>query len=311
MTESKKTKVKLTRSAKGIAACRKSDSEGFRMIPPAPSAKVESKPLKSVCVKATLRDCICGQAVGDALGVPYEFKSRDSFECAGMDGYGTHDQPAGTWSDDTSMALAICDSCRELKCIDINDIRERFVSWFCDGAYTCDGLFDIGNATAEALRIGHGLAGEWDNGNGSLMRTIPLAFVDAADDEIRAVSAITHAHPTSTEACVAMVGAARSLIAGTTAREVALVYGVDPDKPRTEVRSGGYVLDTFDAALWCLANTSNYRDCVLLAVNLGDDTDTTGAVAGALAGIVYGVEGIPAEWLSSLRGKDIIERCLF
>ena len=108
-----------------------------------------------------------------------------------------------------------------------------------------------------------------------------------------------------------MVGAARSLIVGTTAREVALVYGVDPDKPRTEVRSGGYVLDTFEAALWCLANTSNYRDCVLLAVNLGDDTDTTGAVAGALAGIVYGVEGIPTEWLNSLRGKDIIERCLF
>lgn len=89
MTEAKKTKVKLTRSAKDIAARRKRDSEGFRMIPPAPSAKVESKPLKSVCVKATLRDCICGQAVGDALGVPYEFKSRDSFECAGMDGYGT------------------------------------------------------------------------------------------------------------------------------------------------------------------------------------------------------------------------------
>lgn len=142
------------------------------MISPALSAKVESKPLKSVCEKATLRDCICGQAVGDALGVPYEFKSRDSFECAGMDGYGTHDQPAGTWSDDTSMALAICDSYRELKRIDINDIREKFVSWFRDGAYTCDGLFDIGNATAEALRIGHGLAGEWDNGNGSLMRTI-------------------------------------------------------------------------------------------------------------------------------------------
>ena len=212
MTEVKKTKVKLTRSAKGIAARRKGDSERLRMISPVPSVKAESKPLKSVCAKATLRDCICGQAVGDALGVPYEFKSRDSFECAGMDGYGTHDQPAGTWSDDTSMALAICDSYRELKRIDINDIREKFVSWFRDGAYTCDGLFDIGNATAEALRIGHGLAGEWDNGNGSLMRTIPLAFVDAADDEIRAVSAITHAHPTSTEACVAMVGAARPLL---------------------------------------------------------------------------------------------------
>ena len=258
-----------------------------------------------------LRDCVYGQAVGDALGVPYEFKFRDSFECSDMDGYGTHNQPVGTWSDDTSMSLAICDSYRELGRIDIGDIRDKFVSWYRDGAYTCDGLFDIGNATAEALRIGHGLAGEWDNGNGSLMRTIPLAFTDATDDEVRAVSAITHAHPTSTEACVAMVGAARSLIAGLNAREVAIAYGVDPDKPRVEIRSGGYVLDTFDAALWCLANTLNYRDCVFLAVNLGNDTDTTGAVAGALAGIVYGVEGIPAKWLNSLRGKDVIERCLF
>ena len=81
-------------------------------------------------------------------------------------------------------------------------------------------------------------------------------------------------------------------------------------QPVDEVRSGGYVLGTFDAALWCLATTSSYRDCVLAAVNLGDDTDTTAAVAGALAGIVYGAESIPAEWFTTLRGKDIIERCL-
>lgn len=267
--------------------------------------------MKSVRAKATLRDCVYGQAVGDAVGVPYEFKQRDSFGCSDMVGFGTHNQPIGTWSDDTSMALAICDSYRELGRIDVGDIRDKFVSWYSDGAYTCDGLFDIGNATAEALRTGRGLAGEWDNGNGSLMRTLPLAFTDATDGDVRAVSAITHAHPTSTEACVAMVGAARSLISGANARETALAYGVDPDKPRDEIRSGGYVLDTFEAALWCLATTPNYRECVLLAVNLGGDTDTTGAVAGALAGIVYGIDGIPAEWVDSLRGKDVIERCLF
>ena len=143
------------------------------------------------------------------------------------------------------------------------------------------------------------------------MRTVPLAFTDATDNEVRAVSAITHAHATSTEACVGMVGAARFLISGKQAREVALAYGVDPDKPRGAIRSSGYVRHTFEAALWCLANTASYRDCVLLAVNLGDDTDTTGAVAGALAGILYGMDGIPAEWLEVLRGKDVIERCLF
>ena len=258
-----------------------------------------------------LRGCVYGQAVGDALGVPYEFKPQSSFVCTGMDGYGTHCKPAGTWSDDTSMALAICDSYRELGRIDAGDIRKRFVSWYRNGEYTCDGLFDIGNATAEALRIGHGLAGKWDNGNGSLMRTLPLAFTDATDDEIRKVSAITHAHPTSTEACVSMVRAARALASGVSAREAALAYGVDPDKPRGDIRSGGYVLRTYEAALWCLANTSSFAECVLTAVNLGDDTDTTAAVAGGLAGIVYGCEGIPQEWIASLRGKAMIEACLF
>ena len=116
---------------------------------------------------ANVRDCIYGQAVGDALGVPFEFRARDTFECTGMVGFGTHGQPAGTWSDDTSMTLAICDSYRDLGGIDADDIRARFLAWYRDSAYTCDGLFDIGNATARALIAGHGLSGERDNGNGS------------------------------------------------------------------------------------------------------------------------------------------------
>lgn len=256
---------------------------------------------------ATLRDCIYGQAVGDALGVPYEFRPRGTFYCTDMVGHGSHDQLAGTWSDDTSMTLAICDSYRELGRIDVDDIRARFVRWYREGAYTVDGLFDIGGATARALDQGFGCAAGSDNGNGSLMRTVPLAFMGATDDEVRVVSAITHAHSTSTEACVRMVRVARALTAGENPANVA---GEIAARPVDEVRSSGYVLDTFDAALWCLAATSNYRDCVLAAVNLGDDTDTTAAVAGALAGIVYGMAGIPPEWLDTLRGKDLIERCL-
>ena len=259
----------------------------------------------------SLRDCVYGQAVGDALGVPFEFRARGTFECTGMVGNGTHGQPAGTWSDDTSMMLAICDSYRELGCIDVDDIRAKFLLWYREDVYTCGRLFDIGAATASALRLGHGLCGERDTGNGSLMRTVPLAFTDATDDEVRAVSAITHAHSTSTEACVRMVHAARELIAGATPREVASGCGVSVGKSCSEILSGGYVLYTFEAALWCLANTRSYADCVLAAVNLGDDTDTTAAVAGALAGIVYGEDEIPAEWLSLLRGKDVIEECLF
>lgn len=259
----------------------------------------------------SLRDCVYGQAVGDALGVPFEFRARGTFECTGMVGNGTHGQPVGTWSDDTSMMLAICDSYRELGCIDADDIRAKFLLWYREAAYTCGRLFDIGAATASALRLGHGLCGERDNGNGSLMRTVALAFTDATDDEVRAVSAITHAHSTSTEACVRMVHAARELVAGATPREVASGCGVSVGKSCSEILSGGYVLYTFEAALWCLANTRSYAECVLAAVNLGDDTDTTAAVAGALAGIVYGEDGIPAEWLSLLRGKDVIEECLF
>lgn len=261
-------------------------------------------------MSATVRDCLYGQAVGDALGVPYEFRERGTFECRGMVGHGTHDQPAGTWSDDTSMALAVCDSYRRLGRVDEGDIRARFLAWYEDDAYTCDRLFDVGNATATALRLGHGLAGERDNGNGSLMRTVPLAFTDASDDDVRAVSAITHAHPTSVEACVDMVHAARALLRGGSPREVASAY-VDVDLPEDRVSSSGYVLSTFVASLWCLANTDDYASCVLRAVNLGDDTDTTAAVAGALAGIVYGIGGIPSEWVSALRGRQVIDACLF
>ena len=223
---------------------------------------------------AMLRDCILGQAVADALGVPYEFRARGTFTCTDMVGFGSHHQPAGTWSDDTSMALCICDSFRELGRIDTEDIRHRFVRWYREGAYTVDGLFDIGGACARALDQGHGCAEEWDNGNGSLMRTVPLAFTDATDDEVRAVSAITHAHPTSTELCVALVRIARELVRGA-------------------------------------APCDAVPDAAALAVNLGDDTDTTAAVAGALAGIVYGADAIPARWLGALRGRDVIEACLF
>lgn len=259
----------------------------------------------------TIRDCVYGQAVGDALGVPYEFMQRGSFECVDMVGYGTHGQPAGTWSDDTSMALAICDSYRELRKIDAADIRCRFLAWLNNSDYTCDKLFDIGSATATALKLGHGLAEEYNNGNGSLMRTLPLAFTEATDDEVREVSAITHAHPMSTETCVKAVRAARSLLSGASTSMVAKDNGVDVRKPESEVATTGFVLHTFDAALYCLANTSSYEKCVLKAVNLGDDTDTTAAVAGAFAGIVYGFEGIPQRWTNALRGKDVIEAALF
>lgn len=257
--------------------------------------------------KATLRDCIYGLAVGDALGVPYEFRPRGSFECTDMIGYGTHGQPTGTWSDDTSMTLATCDSIRELGRIDTADMRDKFVSWINHGEYTIDGVFDYGGTTARALRSGKGGSGEHDNGNGSLMRIAPLAFIDATDDETCEVSAITHAHRTSTDACAIFVELMRDVMNGELPSWVLHLK----DAPEHEIRSGGFVRDTLKAVAWSFVNTNSYEDCVLTAVNLGDDTDTTAAVAGALAGTAYGMNAIPQEWIDTLRGKELIESCLF
>lgn len=261
--------------------------------------------------RAGLRDAVLGAAIGDALGVPYEFRPRHTFRCRGMVGGGTHGQPAGTWSDDTAMMLATCDSIRHMGHVDTDDMRERFLGWLRHGAYTPDGrVFDVGGTTSRALRSGVGCDGERDNGNGSLMRIAPLAFCDATDDEVREVSAITHAHPTSTGACVELVHLLRAL-ADEPAAAISDLRSEFAGTRRVSIRSGGYVLDTLRAAKWCLARTGGYAECVLEAVDLGGDTDTTACVAGALAGTAYGKESIPAEWVSALRGQEVLESALF
>ena len=247
---------------------------------------------------------VYGFAVGDALGVPYEFRDRDTFRYEDMTGYGTHGQPPGTWSDDTSMMLATRDSLAAHDGqVDVEDMRRRYLDWLRDGAYAIDGrVFDVGGTVRQALRDGRGLDGEWDCGNGSLMRVLPLAFTHAADDGIRAVSAVTHAHPRCTDTCVDYVRLCRRLLDGET-----FAYDA-PD--RDSVPSTGYVSDTMQAVLWAVADGHDYPSTVLNAVNLGGDTDTIGALAGGVAGIMYGMESIPDEWISALRGRDIIDGVL-
>lgn len=135
-----------------------------------------------------------------------------------------------------------------------------------------------------------------------------------AEAQVEQVSAITHANPTSTRACARLVNYARQLAAGRTPLDAIGEAGYETalaDEPEGMIRSGGYVLDTLKAAVWCLVTTDDYAGCALKAVNLGADTDTTAAVAGGLAGIVYGIDSIPAEWIAKLRGKDVIDACLF
>lgn len=259
-----------------------------------------------------MRSCIYGLAVGDALGVPYEFCERGTFECTGMvDGGAWY---AGTWSDDTSMALCICSSIKRLAYIDVADIAGRFRRWLEHGDFTCDGrAFDVGMTCREAISTG--VPGEsYDEcGNGSLMRTAPLAMLDPIEPyDIREVSAITHAHPVAEWSCVALCDMLRTIRNSGTPAKVDLRrrYGYIASRPIEAVKSGGYCEHTLEAALWCFLNTSSYADCVLAAVNLGYDTDTTAAVAGALAGVYYGFEAIPPKWIGQLRGKAVIDQCI-
>ena len=261
-----------------------------------------------------MRSCIYGLAVGDALGVPYEFCERGTFECTGMADGGAHWQPAGTWSDDTSMTLCICASIKRLGIIDTADIAYRFRQWLEHGDYTCDGrVFDVGMTCNRAISTGVPAKSYDYCGNGSLMRTAPLAMLNYFDVyKIRDVSAITHAHPVAEWSCVALCDILRTIRnSGTPAKWVLLRrYGYIASRPVEAIKSDGYCEHTLEAALWCFLNTSSYADCVLTAVNLGDDADTTAAVAGAIAGVYYGFEAIPPKWVGQLRGKAVIDQCI-
>ena len=273
-------------------------------------------------------DGIMGLVVGDALGVPFEFKRRDTFTATDMTGYGTYNQPPGTWSDDSSMTLATLESIGRRGAIDPNDIMIQFAYWLDLGKYTPYGeVFDVGGATRKAIqRYSRGIAplhcggkSVMDNGNGALMRILPLAFVSSSATDIDNVSSLTHAHEISRRACRLYVGTAEQLLKGNSLDFCLSYSGVWVKEfsripqlwklRRDEIKSTGYVVDTLEAALWCVLKTDSYRDCVLTAVNLGEDTDTVAAVAGGLAGIAYGcggAQGIPDEWIAQIPRREWI-----
>ncbi|MBP3441730.1 MAG: ADP-ribosylglycohydrolase family protein [Clostridia bacterium] len=279
-----------------------------------------------------LKSAMLGLIVADALGVPFEFKNRGTFRVAGMTGYGTHNQPVGTWSDDSSMTLATLDSMIRTEKLNCDDIMERFTGWFDDGTYCPYGeCFDIGHTTLTAIgkyKSGYsatrcGGKGFKDNGNGSLMRILPIAFVEHTVDDILDLSSLTHAHEISLMSCRLYVQIAENLMSGMS-KEDAITHlrcCVDEcenipkmkDYPQEQIKSSGYVIDSFEAAVWSFVNSESYRECVIKAVELGDDTDTVAAIAGGLAGIYYGIggeKGIPEEWIDTLARKDWIMEML-
>ena len=293
---------------------------------------------------------VYGGIVGDALGVPHEFKARGSFpRVTGMDGYGAYNQEPGTWSDDTSMTLCLIENIIENG--DQDSLMRKFVNYYKSGYWTPFGkMFDIGIAAQRALDMyikgtpaeKCGQAGEYDNGNGALMRIAPAAFIIGDNFDFAALvrtvtryAEITHAHPRSTLGCIIYtvilfrllynddftraLDAAAELcekhLAKTKYEKEFISYKRLFDKSVkklavSEIASDGYVVHSLEAALWCCFQTDNFRNAVLAAVNLGGDTDTIGAIAGTMAGTFYKIEGIPDEWLKTIKRKDDIDNLL-
>lgn len=301
-----------------------------------------------------------GLIVADAMGVPVEFTSREDRKLdpvTDMRGYGTYNQPEGTWSDDSSMAIATLASIRDKGKIDYKDIMDRFQDWCMNGEYTpFDNVFDIGIATSRAIMkyssgadpLQSGGETEWDNGNGSLMRILPICLyifeqqknVKLPDNEaiyiIHNCSALTHAHLRSKIACGIYYFLVKAILDKDGELTERLQQGVDntfkyySESTKSEldnydrlislsefkgvsedrIKSTGYVVYTLEAVIWCLINTSSYEEAILKAVNLGDDTDTVAAITGGLAGLYYGYGNIPEKWKSKLQKRDLIDSLL-
>ena len=295
-----------------------------------------------------IKGVMMGHVVADALGVPVEFSDRyelDRNPVTKMMGYGTYNVPEGSWSDDSSMAIASLDSLCSGR-VDFDDMMERFCAWFKKGEYTPHGVvFDIGNTCAFAIDNYYGGKrpatrcgdeGEYSNGNGSVMRMHPLVLYAYAknlhsDEWIELVaqcSCLTHAHERSEIGCGIYSFILMSLLESADVESVyrglgeakefysnyaevkhysRLFDGSFKKLKRHEIKSSGYVVDSLEAAVWCLLNSDSYSECVLKAVNLGGDTDTVAAIAGSLAGALYGYEAIPEEWLSVIKRRDYLE----
>ena len=292
-------------------------------------------------------DSIIGHAVGDAMGVPIEFTKREKLQdkkVTKMLGYGTYDVCKGSWSDDTSMEIALIDSLINKNGFDYKDIMNNFLCWMTQDKYTANGeVFDVGITCMNAIlnyRSGIeplkcGLNGEKNNGNGSLMRILPVAlysyYKKLSENDIitltNNVSSLTHSHEISKLGCYIYVRYVMFLLDGLSKEEAykkiqELNYNsydeyaiskynriLDNNIKEFEINdisSKGYIVDSLESSLWALLNNNNYENTIIEAINLGNDTDTIGAITGSMAGILYGMSSIPKDWLDDLLRKDYL-----
>jgi ADP-ribosylglycohydrolase len=301
-------------------------------------------------VRQRRRGALWGLAIGDALGAPVEFQPPMSFPpVTGYNWGGPHSLEPGQWTDDTSLALALADSIAQAGW-DLRDQLQRYVAWFRQGEYSVNGrCFDIGITTGHALtrfeKEGNprtcGDPSDYASGNGSIMRLAPVVirYVDLFPDRIEELSRLaaessltTHASPACQSSCRYMALLLAGLMQGLdrdevlapdwpplqTLREIGPLHadvekvaaGSFHQREDYEIVGSGYVVQCLEAALWAFHDAADFRQAVLRAVNLGDDSDTTGAVCGQIAGACWGEAGIPAEWLQDLARRDLLEAAL-
>ncbi|NLI80426.1 MAG: ADP-ribosylglycohydrolase family protein [Deltaproteobacteria bacterium] len=294
-------------------------------------------------VLSRYRGSLLGLAVGDALGTTLEFRSPGTFEpLTEMVGGGPFHLRAGDWTDDTSMALCLAESLIERKGFDPKDQMQRYVRWFREGHLSSNGrCIDVGNTVREALtrfeRTGEAYAGStdpWSAGNGSIMRLtpVPLFFAGKPEEAIEKSalsSRTTHGAPAAVDACRYLGALLTGALCGATKEELlstryspiegywdthplvgeidAVACGSFKHRNPPDIKGKGYVVASLEAALWAFHRSGSFREGCLMAVNLGDDADTTGAVFGQLAGAFYGEEGIPESWRDQLTHRSLIE----
>lgn len=287
-------------------------------------------------VKDRFLGALLGLACGDAVGTTVEFSPRGSFPpVTGMDGGGPFSLKAGQWTDDTSMALCLAESLLAKDGFDAADQMTRYRNWMEWGYLSSTGVcFDIGMTVREALGRYHpggdpfcGSTDPHSAGNGSLMRLAPaVLFAHPDHDSLLTIAAAssrtTHAAPEAVECCQLFALAISAALAGrpkdrlladigvifSEPKVAALVRGEFVSKPESQVFGTGYSVASLEAALWCFFNTSTFEDAVLRAANLGDDADTTAAIAGQIAGAFYGADAIPAQWRSKIFMREEIEQ---
>jgi ADP-ribosyl-[dinitrogen reductase] hydrolase len=282
-----------------------------------------------------MKGCLLGLAAGDAVGTTVEFKARGSFEpVTDMVGGGPFSLQPGEWTDDTSMALCLGFSLLEKRGFDAADQMARYLRWYEEGYMSSNGrCFDIGRTTRHALmnykktlQPFSGLTEPVSAGNGSIMRLAPVVlfyFPDRAKVlHFSARSSLTtHALQVCRDACILLGDVLYRALSGESKRDILLsadqslvssplileiAQGAYMKKTRDQIRGSGYVVNSLEAALWCFWNSDSFRQAILMAVNLGDDADTTAAVCGQVAGAYYGEAGIPLEWLGRLAKGEMI-----